>query len=336
MFLISIKEMQFIMENNKSLTSLLKYDNYESKYDLIFSFNHSVLSQSICLLGTNPTSNTCIFCLRNEPEITLDCRSHAIPTFLGNKYLYNRLECKECNNNFGRNIETQLDIFTKPYRLFNGIKIRKKGNYTFLKYQSSSQKFLVHNLMIGNIVALGVSGKNISEFILKENDSNMVLNFEEKCRPSDVYKCFMKIIYGLLPEKHHSSFTLLREWIMDEDPENLILNNLTIYQTITPNPIKDNLSIYISKRKYIYGKDQKSQEYYEFTAHINFGNVFFDIPLLSDSTLNYLKNRSENIILKFDLFTSLLPIERATRVVHNFADARKIKDINSFYFSNNN
>ncbi len=308
------------MINIKDDKILLRYENYIKKNDLVFSFNNSALNNDLCLLGKNPLSKTCIFCLKSEPEITLDCRSHAIPTFLGNKYLYNRLECRECNKYFGDSIETQLDIFSKPYRLLNGIKRRKNKEYTFLKYQSSSQKFLVHNLLIGEINAIGVSGKDPSEFLESGNDNIEFLNFEGKFRFSDVYKSFMKIIYGLMPEKHHSSFTSLRDWIMNKDPEELILNQLTVFITLTPDPLKEILFIHIFKRNKNYYNDQNSEQYFDYTAHIAFGNLHFDIPLLSDSTLNFLKNNGGKSTLKLDLYSSVFNLKNSEIWKYNFSD----------------
>ena len=69
-----------------------------------------------------PDPRICRFCRRDSATTPFRHDAHAIPQLLGNRTLFTREECDECNLLFGSTIENDLGNWTKPTRTFSRIK----------------------------------------------------------------------------------------------------------------------------------------------------------------------------------------------------------------------
>ncbi len=72
-----------------------------------------------------PDPRVCRFCRRGTASTPFRNDAHAIPQLLGNRTLFTREECDECNLFFGSTIENDLGNWTKPTRTFSRIKGKK-------------------------------------------------------------------------------------------------------------------------------------------------------------------------------------------------------------------
>lgn len=294
---------QFIYQRIRDIKiDSLKYNSFSeilNSYEILFSYaDYMDLKERTFLYDVPDENLTCIFCLKKEPHTVFDDNSHVIPYSIGNHFLMHREECKICNDKFGRTIETELANFSEKYRVMNGQKNRSKQRPDYLKYQAKSQKAFLQMKNIDNRMSLEVTGER-SEDILKEHEAGKIsLTFEASYRDSEVYKAFMKSIYGVIPPEYRKDFSILRNWINTKDHNIKLINNLMMYQTILPTLHTNNLIINVFRKKNSVKNMFLRKQNYDYFALIGFGNVLFDIPLLSDSTLRKIQNKTvKNFIL---------------------------------------
>ena len=289
----SLNEFLLIKDLKKQkLSRLFKYMN---SYDILFTYSeYRNLEKEHFLYDISDENLMCIFCLNKKPAAVFKDNAHVIPYLLGNKFLMHREECAECNKKFGEKLETELSKFSEKFRVMNGQEKRSKESPNFLKYQAKSQKAFLQMKNIDKKMSLEVTGERFADILEEHGDGNISLTFETKYRDSDVYKAFMKIIYGVMPPECRKEFSLLRSWINTEDHNIKFLNKLIMYQTILPTLHHNNLVLSVHRKKRSLTNILYKKDYFDYFAVIGFGNVFFDIPLISDKTLKKIKKNSKN------------------------------------------
>lgn len=320
--------------NIKNLKSK-NFSEYFNSYEVLFSYaEYKDLEENKFLYNIPDKNLTCIFCLKSEPLTIFDDKSHVISYLLGNKFLMHREECITCNKKFGATLETELAKFSEKFRVINGQKNRSKQKPNYLKYQAKSQKALIQMSKFENNFSLIVTGER-PEDILKEHESgNISLNFETIYRDSDVYKAFMKIIYGVIPPNHRNNFSLLRSWINMDDHNIKLLNKLIMYQTILPNIHPNNLILNVFKKRNTLKNIFFKKDNYDYFAMIGFGNVIFEIPLLSDKTLRKITNKSKNTSFIMPLFSEFVINEKgAIRIILEMSNTEKRKQETNLLFT---
>jgi len=280
------KENHFLMSIQKAKKANKKYLKNLEGYKGIFAltdFIHLTDFGYVHPLDTNKKL-TCIFCLKSVDDTSFSQKAHVIPEFLGNKYLLHYEECDECNSYFSSSIEDALDKFTTIYRVFNRTKNKKNK---LINYRSINQKsFGKFNLDDTRFEFLGYE----SDFLIDFEKKTMVMQFDiPKHRPSNIYKAFMKIVYGLLPKNELQNFSLLRSWINDRDQTLTYISPLTVYKSNLPFFNHKPLNIIIIKKdtKSIDEvlKTQQYEEDIDYMGLISFGNVVFEFPIFSDNMI---------------------------------------------------
>ncbi|MFK7207082.1 HNH endonuclease [Acinetobacter baumannii] len=277
--------------------------NNMSQYETLFNYlEYSKIEEFTYLypLAENE-KKTCIYCLKNTDNVKFDKKPHVISQLLGNRFLLHYEECDECNSHFGSTLETELDNFLKPYRTLNGVPNR---NNKLVKTISINQKEEFKFNKVDNNFLITSQIEN-AQFDEKSKIFTLKVDLL-KHRPSDVYKAFMKILYGLLPRNHLSNFERIRKWIINRDPEFQLYSPLNVIKTRLEGFQKFNLQILIffkpSTNIEDFKKTTPSKENFEYLAMIMFGNIVFEIPLISDlcfSKLDYMKSINKEFNFTF-------------------------------------
>ena len=308
--------------DNKKINNYLKD---MSSYEILFTYSdYTNLEKADFLYDISDEKLVCIFCLNKKPLAIFKDNAHVISYLLGNKFLMHREECEACNKKFGANLETELSKFSEKFRVMNGQEKRSKESPNFLKYQAKSQKAFLQMKNIDNKMSLEVTGERFADILSEHGDGKISLTFETKYRDSDVYKAFMKIIYGVIPPKYRKDFSQLRSWINTEDHNVKLLNQLIMYQTILPTFHHNNLVINVFRKKRTVSNMLFKKNNFDYFALIGFGNVFFDIPLLSDKTLEKIKSASKKPNFIMPLFSDLVVKDKkATRISLNMSNTEK-------------
>lgn len=281
---------KFLFNIQKAKKINRKYLNNLAGYKVIFAlteYNHLTEYSYINLLDVEKKLK-CIFCLRTIDETSFSQKAHVIPEFLGNRYLLHYEECDECNAYFSSSIEDALDKYTTIYRVFNRTKNKKNK---LISYHSINQK------SFGNFDAKDIKFKFVgydSDFDIDVDKKIVTMNFDiPKHRPSNMYKAFAKIVYGLLPKEELKNFSLLRSWINNRDQDLKLISPLIAYRSIMPFFNHKPLNVIIMKKfsneiNYLIEKNI-SQEDMEYLGLISFGNVVFEFPVFSDHMIEKVK-----------------------------------------------
>lgn len=269
----------------------LKHKRYYEKrlqnlkgYHLLFSnLDYVNVVKDTYIYPMNEKGKVCIFCLEKEPLVTFKTRPHVIPEFLGNKHLLHYNECDKCNSFFGGTIERELSEYVKPFRMLDRIKSKKNK---LVPYQSINQKSSFQFSQKNNIFTIVTS----NEIVFDEEKKEFTYNFEiPKHTPINIYKGFMKILYGLLPDEHRKNFELIRCWLISDNTEKMLIEPLEVLLTFLPYMNKKPLfiSIFYKKNKDLGTvlSDDNPKDCFAYMGLISFGNAMFEIPLLCDIDL---------------------------------------------------
>lgn len=259
-----------------------------SNYEVIFNFNKykNLSSRNFGDSDKNSSGErSCIYCLKKEGDVSFSNESHAIPEFLGNRYLINYNECDICNSFFCQTIEDALDKYTRIYRTLNLIKNKNRKIIKAMSIDGKSSTRYNSDKDIYEII--GRLDKDF--FVDYENKTIKTINEVHKHRPINVYKAFFKITYGLLPKNERENFKKSRSWLMSKDINEFLVSRFPVRKTIISKIDKNKLDVYILKTKalslqQVLDKNIMNEDF-DYIALIGFGNVVFEFPLFSDIAL---------------------------------------------------
>jgi hypothetical protein len=190
-------------------------------------------------------SRKCRFCDRSEPQVTFRKIAHSIPESLGNKSLFSYYECDECNENFGKGIESDFGEWSKPIRAMTRIKgkngvprLVKKGEKRWRLEADKTGDLRIEMMEAAPIFSVDEEKKEITFNLTRGNYT-----------PVAVLKTFMKIGLTLLPQIHMYYFAMLREWVKDPNHNNGSIKIPVMY-TFQPGPLpNDKLTAMLLIRK---------------------------------------------------------------------------------------
>jgi hypothetical protein len=160
------------------------------------------------MLGTK--NAICRFCLRGKPEVKFSKDAHAVPAFIGNKVLFTRYECNDCNDRFSE-FEDDLAKMTMGDRAL--AQVPKRKGFASLKPQGKKSSFErgQQGVIIKQYLDEGV-------FTLDTANSQLVTTYDtQPFRPLGAYKALAKIAYTLLPDEELANFEELRIWLNEKD-----------------------------------------------------------------------------------------------------------------------
>ncbi|MCQ2993033.1 HNH endonuclease [Pseudomonas syringae] len=177
----------------------------------------------------------CRYCRKPEPLVTFKNRSHAIPAQLGNKILFDNLECDTCNAHFGKYLEDGFAKFINPYLAF----FRTRGRVGIPTHNDKELRVAT----VDN--GLKISLKTAEELDRRSSTGsglNIVTFVPERQAyyPSSVLKTFIKIGLALMPDSESFSADHLLFWLLEESYDPLY-SGVDIIQWSLPGPLNPNL-----------------------------------------------------------------------------------------------
>ena len=110
---------------NKMDYELTERISYNNQFEVVNNLTKEFFPKAC------PSKKNCIFCKRNESEVSFKKPAHIIPAALGNKLLFSLVECDECNQKFGDTLENDLCNDIYAIRAFTILKYfidKKKWN----------------------------------------------------------------------------------------------------------------------------------------------------------------------------------------------------------------
>ena len=181
-------------------------------------------------LGDKPP--TCRFCLRGKLEVTFGKDAHVVPAFVGNKVLFSRYECDDCNARFSE-FEDDLAKMTIRARAIG--QVSKRKGFASLKPQGKKSSFERGS---GGVIIKQYADEGV--FSVDKGRSQLVASYgTQPFRPLGVYKALAKIAFTLLPPERLAEFEELRLWLLQQDVVSAKVyadEGHWCYQTFVPGP----------------------------------------------------------------------------------------------------
>ncbi len=204
----TIKEAHFVTSESPGNP---KY-NFFSMYDCLVDYSDLNSSKSI------GSSFICRFCGESDRKQFKNKNAHAFPEFTGNKFLFLKEECKNCNERFS-SYENELAAHSHTIRSLLGIK-GKKGTPK-LKTPNLTLKMTDDHLQIKSLSDDNFNlNKNEQGGITQNENEEKFLNIpSQKFNPHKLVKCLVKIGLSVLPEQELSNgdFDKTMKWLIDPD-----------------------------------------------------------------------------------------------------------------------
>ena len=210
-------------------TPLRPIDYYRNNYIFLPSLSYLTPDMQPMTLGDreNPT---CRFCGQEEPAVSFSHKAHTISALLGNKRLFSRYECNECNKYFGSSIENDLGHWSIVNRILSGTRGRKKGLTLNSGGHEPSWKITRD--------ASGLRYKEYNDYsAVKIDEGNKAVSIPltgGSYTPIAVFKAFVRIGLTLLPDKEIHNFTETLHWIRNPDYSNDFVKKCSIISTFVP------------------------------------------------------------------------------------------------------
>jgi hypothetical protein len=205
--LIEEGSVTFIFHPNHEEFAKKFFDTYEfSGFDFLLASEKTELKER--------QLRTCRYCKKPYPQVKFENKAHTIPEFLGNKYSISDFECDTCNKLFGE--------YEKQLSNYFGLAIpvnRTKGKKRIPSANSYDKKIVVKQtdfFKAKTAIEIASTNNEVGNIQYNKANDSLSLKFEtEPYRPIDVYKAFLKMALGLLPEDdiddYKRSFDILQK-----------------------------------------------------------------------------------------------------------------------------
>ena len=214
-------------------TCSLPFDVYEKLFNYLVSLRdgipyEAVIEQTSSLFGDlrelydmkaygnipvsigepDKTKRVCRFCGKDASKTTFKTKAHTISKSLGNNLIVTNDECDICNNNFGKNVESDFAEYVGVFRSimgmrgYNGIPHIKGDNFD-IKQEDGQVKL--------NFIA-----STEEEEKMPVENMHLPLNSKQKIRLQNVYRSIVKYALSVLDASEMSHFTDTIEWIFQK------------------------------------------------------------------------------------------------------------------------
>jgi hypothetical protein len=222
----------------------------------------------IQFLGSK-TSKICRFCGKRSPEVTFALEAHAIPEMLGNKSLFTRYECDQCNQLFGKGIENDFGNWSKPMRTMARIR-GKKGVPTITKGSSGGWR-----------IEYGPTGFEIKQYeddpfySIDEAAKTITFNLNrDPYTPVAVLKALVKMGLSILPDSEMVNFRVALDWIRRADHTFGLVGSFPIFYSFVPGPMPNDAIALMTFRR----RSEEGSVPYSFFV-LGYGNEIFQVFL---------------------------------------------------------
>lgn len=252
------------MEINFPDETKKRMEFYQDNYHM--AFIHMRFNKKMYL--GNSKNKVCRFCGRNDQATTFRKDAHAIPEFIGNKYLLSNYECDSCNDFFSVSVEDHFAKYTNLQRSISQV-YGKKG-VPASKSASGLSRVDVDN------DGIKIRSRIDDDFteIDVENKTFKIKGYRQPYIPRYVYKCLVKMAISLMPYDELTYFKDTIKWLMirNVSDDNFSTESLKCIRSFTPGPHPFKwVTAILLKRK----EDSQMTPYMSF--FITFANYTFQI-----------------------------------------------------------
>ena len=254
---------------------------FDERYRIEAEYHLSQMGRKAFVWEALP-ERRCQFCGRSAPEVTFRKDAHAIPEFLGNRYLLNKEECDSCNDLLSETAEDHFAKFINPYRTVGQV----PGKGGLPKYRTRDKRSRVE---FDDDSVRVTTPQDEPIFEIDEDNRQFHLTLvTQPFIPCVAFKCFVKIALGIAPRKTLADLEPLARWMIDRDTENLTPPStpLPVLTQFSPGPRPyDGVDVFLLRRK------DEAPSAPDCVLILAFGNLCLQayIPTHRDSELDGIK-----------------------------------------------
>jgi hypothetical protein len=188
---------------------------------------------------TDSAPKTCRYCGQTYPKVRFKQRAHTIPEFTGNKKLFSRYECDECNESYFNLFDNEFANFMLPFNTLSGIVVKKNKIPKYNQKGEPIIEFLTDKISISKVSDSAVGNFDVPLELTVKLPAYI---------PEYIYRCLIKIGLGILQEKDLIFFKTTKEWLMNLSAQSNI-HPYMIFSTY-PNSVQMNeIVCLVLKRK---------------------------------------------------------------------------------------
>jgi hypothetical protein len=192
--------------------------------DLVLGGRFVLLQQVKASLGSTPiylgTKGVCRYCGTRNPSRFREL-AHAFPESLGNKWIFSRDECDDCNDRFSV-YEDALAKAVSPFLTLGGI----KGKDNKVRQTGRSKGRAIMARREGGErpqVFMALNEVNWQDLVRIDPGSYRIqlttLVAAVPFKPRHAYKALTKMAIALLPDDELTNYQKLRAWLLDIDDD---------------------------------------------------------------------------------------------------------------------
>jgi HNH endonuclease len=176
-------------------------------YEMLFT--HDFEQSDPIFLKADPPGH-CRFCTRSIPVVPFKKLAHAIPESVGNKNLFSRYECDECNLRFGTGIEDHFGRWSNVQRTLFKVDGKRSAPALMLKGG--------HVKACDDFVEFKVPDNSMATFDEEESTAKWRL-IRPSYVPIAVIKAFNKMALSVMPLSELNNFEPVLEWLRNDNHE---------------------------------------------------------------------------------------------------------------------
>lgn len=228
-------------------------------------------------IGSKSFPRHCRFCLRREPDAPFTQEAHALPGLTGNRRLFTREECDDCNGKFGK-LENDMGNFTRAERTFGHVTGRRRVP----SLKTASWRIDANQMELRAHMSPG-------DGPWEEDEEKKLLKVRIEIppyRPLAVYKAFLKMALSVMPERELEHFGQALRWLASDGiEENGVIDGtgFICYRTVGPRRFEDPFLVLLRR------KQEANAPYASFI--VTFGNSTYQIFLPSPERDGHLEGQ---------------------------------------------
>ena len=211
---------------------------YARKYTVAFQAPLTAAKRIILEDALSDGVRRCRFCGRTKPEVAFRKDAHAIPEFLGNKSIFTRNECDECNQKLAHSVEDHLAKWFGPIRTV----CQMPGERGFPKYKASDGSARVERGKEGlhfELIDHAAYGK-VQDHLSGVGPVDLPLSMPtERYIPIAAAKCLVKVACCLAPPEDVPYLRHTISWVTSQDHSScpLRIDPMLVQYSFTPGPM---------------------------------------------------------------------------------------------------
>lgn len=195
-------------------------DYYLQNYEIIADYNcNPTNGHKVYVDSDAQKPYVCRFCGKTEPEVRFTDDAHAISDLTGNRSLFLKSECDNCNRRYGKFYEDQFAKYLGPARTLS----QTRGKRGVPSYKTKDEDFRIDVTSNCFVIQEMSDNRNI-DF----NENNIEVHLpKDTYEPIKVFKALVFMALSIIPRTELKEFEEAIDWLKDTEEMKYNMHNYT-------------------------------------------------------------------------------------------------------------